>query len=263
MLTPDRPTVTLAYHDERAGDPALVFLHGWCDDSHSWASTVSAFNSAHRCIVPEMRGHGQSGRPRDHSYWPESLSGDVIAICEAAGVTRPVLVGHSFGGLLAATGAQRYPGFARAIVVVDQLLDLRGFAAQMKGMEQVIRSPESHMAFREQMFASMITDAMPPAARRVVDAARERTPVEVGQALWAPLFDVTAAEIGERSDALIAALANQPSLVVDSQSQAEYHDAVAKQSPGTRTAVIPSGHWIHLERPGEFQALLRSFLASL
>jgi len=263
MPTLERPTVTVSYRDEGQGDPALVFLHGWCDDSGSWGATLSEFSQGHRCLAPDMRGHGQSGQPRDHSYWPESLSNDVVAICEAAGVERPVLIGHSFGGFLAATVAQRFPGFARAIVVEDQPLDLRGFTGQMRTVEGVIRSPEHHMAFRDQLFESMITSALGPADRDLISRSKLATPVEVGQALWAPLFDLTEAEIAARSDALIDALAAQPSLVIDGQPQPEYHALVARRAPSARTMVIPSGHWIHLEHAPEFRAALREFVGSL
>jgi pimeloyl-ACP methyl ester carboxylesterase len=111
----NRPTVSLNYEDEGSGDPALVFLHGWCDSSSVWAETTAALSTRHRCLAPDMRGHGQSGQPRDFCYAAEALANDVVAVCEAAAVTRPVLIGHSFGGMLAAVVAARSPGFARAL----------------------------------------------------------------------------------------------------------------------------------------------------
>ena len=38
-----RPTVTLHYEDTLGGDETIVFLHGWCDGSPSWGSTLEAF----------------------------------------------------------------------------------------------------------------------------------------------------------------------------------------------------------------------------
>lgn len=258
-----RHTVRLHYEDSGVGEPPLVFLHGWCDDSASWADTAAAFSARHRCLAPDMRGHGRSGQPHDHSYTPEALSGDVLAVCEAAGVRDPVLVGHSFGGFLAATIAMRYPGFARAVLVEDQPLDLRGFAGQMRELEAVIRSPEEHMTFRRQLFDSLISRAMPPAGRELVARAAEATPVEVGQALWAPLFEYTEAEMAARSDALMAALAGQPALSIEAQPTPEYHATLAHWAPKAALSVVDSGHWIHLERPVEFRAALREFLAAL
>lgn len=60
-----RPTVTLHYEETLEGDRALVFLHGWCDGSASWAATMGDLKASYRCIALDMRGHGKSGQPRD------------------------------------------------------------------------------------------------------------------------------------------------------------------------------------------------------
>ena len=259
----ERPTVTLHYEDTGGDLPAVVFLHGWCDSSGGWGGLTAALRGSFRCIAPDMRGPGQSGLPRDHCYSAEALSNDVAAICESLDVVRPVVIGHSFGGYLAAEISRRFPRFARGVVIEDQVLDLRGFGSQMRTLEAVIRSPETHMAFRKQLFDSMISSAMPPADRELVHRAMEATPVEVGQALWAPLFEFTLPELGERSDALMAALGNQPSLSLDSQPQPDYYAKLEGFAPGTRTEVIESGHWVHLERRADVLAALDRFFASL
>ncbi|MGH2634032.1 MAG: alpha/beta fold hydrolase, partial [Tepidiformaceae bacterium] len=221
------------------------------------------FRSGFRCIAPDMRGHGQSGQARDFSYGGEALSNDVVALCESLGVAKPVLIGHSYGGYLAAEISRRFPNFARAIVDEDQALDLRVFGGQMRSLESVIRSPATHMAFRTQLFDSMITPLMPPASREMVQGASDNTPVEIGQALWAALFEFTLEELAQRSDELMAALANQPSLSLDSQPQDDYYATLATWSPATKTQVIPCGHWIHLERPQDAQAAIRAFIDTL
>ncbi len=258
-----RPTVTLHYEDVGSGDPALVFLHGWCDSSEVWTETMVDFARAHHCLAPDMRGHGKSGQPRDFCYLTEALANDVVAVCEAAGVTQPVLVGHSFGGMLAAVVAARFPGFARAVVIEDQALDFRPLGEQLRSMEQVIRSPESHMPFRNQMLGSMMTPLMPQATRERIIAGSDRTPVEVGQALWAPLFEYSENEMAAFGDQAMAALSRQPSCLIDGQAQGAYYQALAERAPGVERHVLDCGHWVHLERPGEFRAILSSFLASL
>lgn len=259
-----RPTVTIHYEDTGAGPanaPTLVFLHGWCDGAASWARTVQYFKATHRCIAPDMRGHGGSGMPTDLGYSHEALGNDVIALCQSLGVDHPVLIGHSFGGYLAAEISRRFPGFARGIVVEDQALDLRGFGSQMREMEAAIRTPGTHMAFRNALFESMITPLMSAEARSLVTRLKDTTPVVVGQALWAPLFEFTPEELGERSDALMAALANQPSMSIEHAESPEYHAQLYQHAPNAATRVIECGHWIHLERPVEFRAEVHDFLS--
>jgi pimeloyl-ACP methyl ester carboxylesterase len=262
MPTLERPTVTLSYSERGSGTP-LVFLHGWCDGSSIWDATIDHFAGEYRCIAPDMRGHGGSGFPRDHAYFPEALSNDVVAICEAAGADRPILVGHSFGGFLAAFTAMRYPGFARAIVVEDQVLALRPFGEQMRAIEGSIRGEETHMAFRSQLYESMVSPAMSAEGRALIQSMKEATPVVTGTSLWAVLFEYTLDEIEAMGDRMIRAFANQPTLTIESQPNPDYHALVRSLAPTTRTEVIEGGHWVHLEHPDAFRQALRRFLAEV
>lgn len=262
----ERPTVTLHYEDagiSRDAQPVIVFLHGWCDGSPSWADTIVEFSTEFRCLAPDMRGHNRSGRPHDHCYAPEALSNDVIALCEALSIEYPVLVGHSFGGYLAVEIARRFPGFARGILIEDQPLDLRTFGAQMRELESVIRGPETHLPFRQQFFASIMTDGMPTASRGVIERLQAATPVDVALALWAPLFEFTLPELAERSDDLMQALNSVAAMTIEHTDSRDYHTRLRGHAPYVSTRVIESGHWIHLERPAEFRAELRDFLLTV
>lgn len=258
-----RPTVKLHYEDTQDGDQAIVFLHGWCDGSPSWAATLADFESEYRCIAPDMRGHNRSGQPRDFCYMAEALTNDVVALCESLSVTRPIVVGHSYGGMLAAIVADRFPGFARAIVVEDQPLDFRPFAAQMLSLESVIRGEESHMAFRNQLLGSMMTELMPADSKAMLESLKHSTPPEVGMALWAALFEFSGSEMEAFGDRLMAALAQQPSALIDAQETEGYYATVRAAAPGVQISTLGGGHWVHLERPIEFRAALRGFLGTL
>ncbi len=262
MPTLNALTCDLYFEDTGGPLPPIVFLHGWCDGSESWAETIAALRGSFRCLAPDMRGHGRSGMPRDHAFFLEALSNDIVAVCKAAAVERPIVVGHSFGGLLAAVVAARFPAFARGVLVEDQALDLRPQAGALRGLAEVIFSAESHMAFRTQLFDSMVTAAMPPEGRASIARLKEATLVEVGQALWAPFFAATDAELGELFVRWARALGAQPSLIIEAQAMPEYHAAVAKLAPSARLEVVPSGHWIHLEQPEAFRALLSEFAES-
>jgi pimeloyl-ACP methyl ester carboxylesterase len=257
------PTCTLHYRDEGAGGPPIVFLHGWCDDATIWDEVVPSFSTSHRCLVPEMRGHGQSGMPLDHALFPEALSNDVVAICAAAGVERPVLVGHSYGGYLAAEVVRRFPGFARAVVVEDQALALDALQAQLQPIESLIRSAETHLAFREQLKGSLIPEGTSPDVVARVMATGLTTPVDVALGLWAALFEYSADELRERGESLIRALAAQPALVISRAEDPEYDTMVRRLAPNAELEAMPGSHWIHLEHLAAFVDRVRQFIATL
>jgi pimeloyl-ACP methyl ester carboxylesterase len=256
-------TCTLHYRDEGAGDPAIVFLHGWCDSAAVWDRTPPAFSASHRCLVPDMRGHGASGMPTDHAFFPEALSNDVVAICEAAGVVRPVLVGHSFGGYLAAEVVRRFPGFARAVVIEDQPLNIEAFGSAMGQMQAAIRNPETHAAFREQLNRMLMPEGTPEAVVNEALAVGRDTPPEVGMALWAALFEYSEAELRARGEALMSALAGQPTLVIDHAPSPDYHALLRSHAPDAEIVVIAGSHWIHIEHPDAFTERVRQFIESV
>ncbi len=258
-----RPTVTLHYEDTLEGDQTIVFLHGWCDGSPSWATTIADFQSEYRCIAPDMRGHNKSGRPRDFCYSTEALTNDVVALCESLGVTRPVVVGHSYGGVLAAIIAARYEGFARAVVVEDQPLDFRPFAAQVRSLETVIRGEASHKPFRSQLLNSMMTELMQAEGREILQSLQDGTGPEIAMALWAVLFESTPAEMAALGDRAMATLAQQPSALIDAQETEGYYATLRAAAPEVQIHTLGGGHWVHLEKPLEFRAALRGFLGGL
>ena len=55
--------VKLFYTDEGAGDPPILFVHGYSCDSHDWSWQIPHFVGSHRVIAMDNRGHGRSGVP--------------------------------------------------------------------------------------------------------------------------------------------------------------------------------------------------------
>ncbi len=124
-------------HVQRLGTPSApvtaVFLHGLVmDNLSSWYFTV-ANPAAQRAdvILYDLRGHGKSERPRS-GYALDDMVADLAALIEALDVSRPVvLVGNSFGGLLALAFALARPSGVAGVVLVDAHLGDESFGAQM------------------------------------------------------------------------------------------------------------------------------------
>ncbi|HEY2673562.1 MAG TPA: alpha/beta hydrolase, partial [Rugosimonospora sp.] len=121
--------VRLAYEVAGTGEPPMLFIHGWCCDRSYFAPQLRHFAAHHAVAALDLRGHGDSGRPEPEpgNYDVEALAGDVLAVARAAGLDRPVVVGHSLGGLAALVCAGR-PGAVRAAVLVEPAPMLPGRA---------------------------------------------------------------------------------------------------------------------------------------
>ncbi|MBM9463662.1 alpha/beta fold hydrolase [Aeromicrobium sp. YIM 150415] len=95
-----------------AGPPPIVLLHGGGVDHRMWRPQATAFDDR-RVIAPDARGHGGSS-DASATY---RLADDVIALLDALGIDRAVLVGVSMGGGTAVDVALEYPDRVAALVV--------------------------------------------------------------------------------------------------------------------------------------------------
>ena len=112
--------VPIAYEAHGRGEP-IVLLHGFTETRACWheAGYVARFLRAGRAaILPDARGHGESGKPRDPAaYAGARRAADVAAVLDALGIARADLMGHSMGGVVALATALRYPARVRSVIV--------------------------------------------------------------------------------------------------------------------------------------------------
>lgn len=171
-------------HDVDGSGPLLVALHGMTENRHFW-DRVPLAEHFHTVRV-DLRGHGES--PRVPPYDPLTLAGDVHALVADLEIGQPPLVvGHSYGGVVATAYAARFP--VRGAVNVDQQLDVTPVPAPMA---QELRG-ENGAAFMAAGLSRMYGD-LDPAVAADLDARREvRQDVLLGA--WAPLLDLGPEEL--------------------------------------------------------------------
>jgi pimeloyl-ACP methyl ester carboxylesterase len=121
LLINGNRTHYLHWNLEDGGQPVLL-LHGLASNARIWQALAPDLVSAGLVpIAPNARGHGLTDKPGG-SYGLDSFLRDLAAFIDAAHLERPVLVGHSWGGMLALEYAARYSFGARApakLVLVD------------------------------------------------------------------------------------------------------------------------------------------------
>jgi pimeloyl-ACP methyl ester carboxylesterase len=113
-----RDGVALACEDLGQGDPPIVLAHGWTCDHTYFAPQAEHFRRNHRVISVDLRGHGESDKPRQ-DYTMALFADDLAWLCQQLGLAKPVVVGHSMGGVIAFELAARHPALPAAVVAVD------------------------------------------------------------------------------------------------------------------------------------------------
>ena len=106
---------------ERAGDgPPMVLAHGAGFDHRWWEPQVEALREDYELIRYDLRGHGRTRSSGDwHQYEMGLYALDLHRLVGRLGLDRPIVVGHSLGGMFLPTFAARYPESLRGMVLAD------------------------------------------------------------------------------------------------------------------------------------------------
>jgi pimeloyl-ACP methyl ester carboxylesterase len=229
-------------HDRTGSGPALVLVHGITESRRTWDPLIPALAERYDVLSVDLRGHGES--PAGDAYDPISLATDVAELVDSVGMTAPLAVGHSLGGIVvSAFSAIARP---RAVVNVDQPLRLADFKAGLEQLEPMLRGDDA--SFRtaiDLVFRSMMGPLGPDEVERVSALRRADQAVVLG--IWGTVFESTAEEL----DATVAALAGSitvPYLSLHGIDPGEaYTRWLHKLVPTATVDVWPEqGHYPHL-----------------
>src|SRR4051794_20385409 len=89
---------TISYEILGAGPP-LVLLHPFPAHRGVWRPVAEALASRYRCVLPDLRGHGDS-EPGTGTATMQKHAADVARICDDAGIGRAAFAGISIGGYI-------------------------------------------------------------------------------------------------------------------------------------------------------------------
>jgi pimeloyl-ACP methyl ester carboxylesterase len=106
----------LAYDVEGTEHGADVLLiHAGVNDRRSWRHVVERLRAHHRCLAYDMRGYGETTYEREDGWSPVA---DALAVLDAAGFERPVVVACSMGGQAAIDLALAHPERVAGLLLI-------------------------------------------------------------------------------------------------------------------------------------------------
>lgn len=108
------------FHYTRTGDgskPPLLLLHGFSDNGMCWYRLTRDLESQYDVIMPDARGHGLSARIQPNEQIDNAA--DVAGLITALELPKPVVGGHSMGGLTATELGARYPELISGLILED------------------------------------------------------------------------------------------------------------------------------------------------
>ena len=253
--------LTLIHHPAQTATdaPPLVIAHGLFGSGRNWGVIARRLSDRRDVFAVDMRNHGDSPWTPTHSY-PE-LAADLAEVIRSIG-GRADLLGHSMGGKASMTLALTEGDLIRRLVVADiapvayqhdqsrnveamRALDLTG----LKGRGEADRRfaaliPDDSL--RAFFLQSLDLRSDPPRWRLNLDTLEAEMPKIIGWPDLVGQFD---------GPALFLTGANSHYVKLEDRAR------ILSQFPRARFAKLPgAGHWLHAEKPREFEETVRVFL---
>jgi pimeloyl-ACP methyl ester carboxylesterase len=125
-FTSQRQPLSMAYMDVaptgEANGKAVVLLHGKNFCAATWEGQIAPLAAAgYRIVVPDQIGFCKSSKPAAYQMSLHQLAANTRALLKSIGVEKPIVVGHSMGGMLAIRYALSFPADLSALMVVNPL----------------------------------------------------------------------------------------------------------------------------------------------
>jgi pimeloyl-ACP methyl ester carboxylesterase len=98
--------------------PTLILLHGGPGYDHSgFKPLFSQLAEVAQIVYYDHRGHGRSDRRPAHEWTLDTFADDVVRLCDALGITKPIVLGQSFGGFVAQRLIARHPAHPGKVIL--------------------------------------------------------------------------------------------------------------------------------------------------
>jgi len=247
---------TRSYGDDTALPPVLI-VHGLFGSGRNWGVIAKRLSDTRRVVTVDMRNHGASHWEDTHSY--HELAADLSEVVEAFG-GKADLIGHSMGGKGTMMLALDRPERVRRLLVADiapvtyshtqvhlvhamRKLDLCEIATRADA-DRILAQ-----AIEERDVRAFLLQSLDVRARRWLlnlDVLERDMELITGFPAVSGRFDgPTLFLAGARSDYILA----------------QHRPIILRLFPNALQAKIPgAGHWLHAEKPREFEAAARAFL---
>ncbi|OAN80604.1 esterase [Sulfitobacter sp. EhC04] len=238
--------------------PSLIIAHGLFGSGRNWGVIAKRLADSRHVITPDMRNHGSSPRAPTQSY--PDMAGDLAKLIETVG--GPVdLCGHSMGGKTAMALALMRPELIRNLIVAD-IAPVAYTHTQSMFIDAMRQVDLANLTRRSDAEAQLAAAGVEPALQSFFTQS-----LDVPNKAWRLNLDVLEAEmpkiIGWPED-LGGSFEGRTLFLSGGASdyvQTQHRDRIKSCFPAARFAKLPgAGHWLHAEKPREFEAALRAFL---
>jgi len=240
----------LSVDDGGSGGLPVVFVHGYGGDTEQWSAQLAHLRPTRRAMALDLRGHGKSGAPAGNDYAVESLAADIAAVVDSLHVERFVLVGHSMGGAAAIAYAGAHPDRVAGLVMVGA----PGRTPPEQGQKIMAQIEANYDSVTMAYWQQLLTDAQPSVRERVMQRMRS-VPKAPSLVIIRTLMQFDPVPALSRYPG--------PKLAIHTARENTPGDLQNQVAGLPDRTIAGASHWMHMDKPEEFNRLLDEFLATL
>jgi pimeloyl-ACP methyl ester carboxylesterase len=249
-----RDGLSLYYEQEGSGEPPLVFIHGWCCNHAFFQPQFDYFKTSHTVTTLDLRGCGRSDQP-ESGYDIPTLADDLAWLCRELQLSKPILIGHSLGGMIAIELAARYPSLPRAVVADDPgAIDPLPSASRIyEGLATQLEGPDGDMVRRAYIEGMFLTNN---------DGAQKHSIIETMCSVPSRVAAAVLRGVVAWNGVGAIQLCNVPLLVLRAKTGgSNAPDRLLALKPDIHIGVtVGAGHFHQLEAPEQVTPMIEKFI---
>ncbi len=241
--------------------PPLVLIHGIGSSSADFDPVLPQLSALTSPITLDLRGHGESSRPAEGYHYGDYIH-DLEDVLAALSLARPIVLGHSLGGIITLFWASQHAGEARGIIIEDApLRSGEEFAPAFDGWLTLNGLPQDAVrawyASKNPTWSDAVLDQrsldMVHTERRAIEELRDASLANVG-------LDTTA-DLAQIADPLLYLHGD---VEYGSMAHPEDISAMKRMIPQAEIVRVPgAGHTIHRSHPDAWLESVKSFVERL
>lgn len=242
--------------------PDLIVMHGVFGMSDNWQSLGKRWSDRFRVHLLDMRNHGRSPHSTEFTY--PLMAEDLSAYLEEAGLSSAHLLGHSMGGKVAMYFAGLWPEKTESLMVAD--IGPKAYPPHHQWVIDALSAvdPKEFASRREaqEKFGSNL----PEGVRQFL--LKSLYWKEENQLDWRFNWRVIARELVKDGEPLPSHYRYEGPCLFVRGGRSDYllnedWPGILRQFPQAELQTLEgAGHWLHAEKPREFEALVRHFLSA-
>ncbi|MFY0692049.1 MAG: alpha/beta fold hydrolase [Paracoccaceae bacterium] len=244
--------LSVTRHGQPTDQPPLLIAHGLFGSARNWGVIAKRLSDSREVLTVDMRNHGTSPWFDTHSY--DDLAGDLARILD-----RPAdVLGHSMGGKAAMVMALENPELVNRLIVAD--IAPVTYTHSQQGPLDAMRKVDLSKVRQRSDAAAQMADVDPAVRAFLLQS------LDVADGRWRLNLDV----LSDQMHQIIgfpetSGLFENPALFLSGANSdyvlPEHRGLIKSLFPNSKFAKIPgAGHWLHAEKPREFEMAVRGYL---